>query len=145
MKKPDRVEELLDRLAVLRRQPDQLGAIEELKAALASKVSLAVSKAAKIAGEARLADLIPGLLSAFDRLIANPYKLDKGCSAMTEIVGALCVLEYSGLELYRKGIRHRQIEGVFDGKPNDVAVQLRARSALGLAQTGHPEAPFDIV
>src|SRR5260370_7454134 len=72
--------------------------------------------------------------------MANPYKLDKGCGAMTEIVGALCVLEYSGLEVYREGIRHRQIEG-----PNDVSVMLRARSALGLAQTGHPEAPFDIV
>jgi HEAT repeat protein len=140
MKKPDRVEELLDRLAVLRRQPDQPGVIEELRAALASKVSLAVAKAAKIAGEARFADLIPDLLSAFDRLMENPYKLDKGCGAMTEIVGALCVLEYSGLEVYRQGIKHRQIEG-----PNDVSVMLRARSALGLAQTGHPEASFDIV
>src|SRR5260221_1774596 len=111
MKKPDRVEEMLDRLAVLRRQPDQPGAIEELRAAMASKVGLAVAKAAKIGGDARLSDLIPDLLSAFDRLIANPYKLDKGCSAMTEIVGALCVMEYSGLEVYRKGIRHRQIEG----------------------------------
>jgi HEAT repeat protein len=140
MKKPDRVEEMLDRLAVLRRNPDQPGSLEELKAALASKVSLAAAKAAKIVGEGRLAELIPDLLAAFDRLIANPYKLDKGCGAMTEIVGALCSLEYSGLEVYRQGIRHRQIEG-----PNDVSVTLRARSALGLAQTGHPDAPLDIV
>src|SRR5260370_99281 len=53
MKKPDRVEELLDRLAVLRRQPDQPGVTEELRIAPASKVSLAVAKAAKIAGDAR--------------------------------------------------------------------------------------------
>ncbi|MDP8979170.1 MAG: HEAT repeat domain-containing protein [Acidobacteriota bacterium] len=140
MKKPDRVEEMLDRLAVLRRNPDQPGSLEELKAALASKVSLAAAKAAKIVGEGHLAELIPDLLAAFDRLIANPYKLDKGCGAMTEIVGALCSLEYSGLEVYRQGIRHHQIEG-----PNDVSVTLRARSALGLAQTGHPDAPLDIV
>ena len=64
---------MLDRLAVLRRQPDQPGAMEELKPALTSKVSLAVGKAAKIAGEARLTDLIPDLLSAFDRLFANGF------------------------------------------------------------------------
>jgi len=92
----------------------------------------------------RASELVPELLGAFHRLMENPSKLDKGCAATTEIVGALYELDYAEPEIYLLGIHHVQMEGSF-GPPVDAAAKLRAISALALARTRHPAALDEIV
>jgi HEAT repeat protein len=102
------------------------------------------AKAAKIAGQSRATEVVPELLAAFHRLMKDPSKLDKGCAATTEIIGALHELDYAEPEVYLFGIHHVQMEGSF-GPPVDAAAKLRAISAMALARTPHPDAIDEIV
>jgi HEAT repeat protein len=145
MKKPDPIEQALDRLGALRSEaasPDTLA--QELRKFLSNKSNLVVAKAARIAGELRSEKSIPDMVAAFERLMADPGKLDKGCAALTEITGALYELDYLEPEIYFRGIHHVQMEGAF-GPPVDVASKLRAFSALGLARTRYPHALEEVV
>jgi len=144
LKKPDPVEQALDRLAALKNEAGGPAVAAELKTFLKNRSNLVVAKAAKIAGQAGAAELVPELVGAFHRLMENPSKLDKGCAATTEIVGALHELDYPEPEVYLLGIHHVQMEGSF-GPPVDAAAKLRAISALALARTRHPAALDEIV
>lgn len=139
MKKPDPIEQALDRLAELRSETDTKTVAAELKRALKDRSNLVVAKAAKLAGELRVNEVIPEMVSAFERLMVNATKLDKRCAATFEIVAALYALDYTEPEVYLRGIRHVQMEASF-GPPADEAAKLRAQSALGLVRTRHPQA-----
>lgn len=145
MKKPDPIEQALDRLSALRSEGSLSDeAIAEMKRFLGHKSNLVVAKAAKTVGHARCSQLMPVLVSAFERLMSDPHKLDKGCAALTEIVSALYEMDYLEPEAYLKAIRHVQMEGSF-GPPVDVAAKLRAFSALGLVRTRYPHALDEVV
>jgi len=145
MKKPDPVEQVLDRLGSLRSGAESSAtSTPELKAFLKNKSNLVVAKAAKIAGELHATDLIDDLVSAFHRFMVNPQKLDKSCAATTEIAATLYQMDYVEPEIYLLGIHHVQMEGSF-GPPVDAAAKLRAYSALGLARTRHPQILEEIV
>ena len=144
MRKVDPVEQALDRLSALRYEAPGSAVIAELKAFLKNRSNVVIAKAAKIAGETNATELVPELVTAFHRLMANPEKLDKGCAATTEIAGALYELDYTEPEIYLLGIHHVQMEGSF-GPPVDAAAKLRGVSALGLARTRHPQALEEIV
>jgi HEAT repeat protein len=144
LKKPDPVEHALDRLAALKNETGGAPVAAELKAFLKNRSNLVVAKAAKIACQARATELVPELVAAFHRFMANPSKLDKGCQATTGIVTALYELDYAEPEIYLLGIHHVQMEGSF-GPPVDAAAKLRAISALALARTRHPAALDEIV
>lgn len=144
MKKPDPTEQALDRLAVLRNEAASPALAHELRAYLKNRSNLVVAKAAKVAGKARVTALVPNLVEAFERLMKNPAKLDKGCAALTEIADALYEMDYVEPEIYLRGIHHVQMEGSF-GPPVDAAAKLRAASALGLARTRYPHALDEIV
>lgn len=139
MKKPDPIEQSLDRLTELRSLTDPKAVAAELRRALKDRSNLVVAKAAKMAGELRVAEVVPELISAFERLMANPAKLDKRCAATFEIATTLYALDYTEPEIYLRGIRHVQMEASF-GPPVDEAAKLRAQCALGLVRTRHPEA-----
>jgi HEAT repeat protein len=144
LKKPDPVEQALDRLTILKNEAGGPPVAAELKAFLKNRSNLVVAKAAKITSQMRATELVPGLMAAFHRLMENPSKLDKGCAATTEIVGALYELDHAEPEVYLIGIHHVQMEGSF-GPPVDAAAKLRAISALALARTRHPDALDEIV
>jgi HEAT repeat protein len=144
LKKPDPVEQALDRLTALKNEERGAPVAAELKAFLKNRSNLVAAKAAKIACHARATELVPELVAAFHRFMANPPKLDKGCAATTGIVTALYELDYAEPEVYLLGIHHVQMEGSF-GPPVDAAAKLRAISALALARTGHPAALDEIV
>ena len=65
-----RMEEHLEQLGRLR-SAAPAEAIPPLRKALSDKANLIVAKAAKIAGESMIRDLIPDLLSAYDRLFLD--------------------------------------------------------------------------
>jgi hypothetical protein len=139
MKKPDPVELALERLGNLRTEPNTAVVAAELRKALKDRSNLVVAKAATIAGELRITDVIADLAAAFDRLMANPAKLDKRCAATFAIAGALHSLDYVEPDPYLRGIRHVQKEGSF-GPPVDEAAKLRAQCALGLVRSRYPDA-----
>jgi HEAT repeat protein len=143
LKKPDPVEQALDRLAALKNAAGG-PPVAELKTFLKNRSNLVVAKAARIACQLRAMELVPDLVAAFHRLMQNPSKLDKTCAATTEIVGALYELDYADPEIYLLGIHHVQMEGAF-GPPVDAAAKLRAISALALARTPYPAALDEIV
>jgi len=144
LKKPDPVEQALDQLAALKNEASGPQLAADLKTFLKNRSNLVVAKAAKIAAQSSEAQLVPPLVEAFHRLMANPAKLDKGCAATAEIIGALYELDYSEPEVYLLGIHHIQMEPSF-GPPVDAATKLRAMSAMALARTRHPAALEEIV
>lgn len=145
MKKPDPIEQALDRLSALKREASSPEAIApELKKSLSNRSNLVVAKAAKIAGELHSSKSVPDLVAAFERLMVDPQKLDKACAAVTEIAGALHELDYLEPEIYLKGIHHVQMEGSF-GPPIDVASKLRALCAIGLVRTRYPQALEEVM
>jgi HEAT repeat protein len=119
-----------------------LAALERLSAAdpaglgkaLDSKSNLVAAKAARLIGEGLHLEFVPQLSRAFLRFLE---KGDKGCDALTAIGRALVLLDCDDAELWRKGIRHVQMEPGWGGS-RDSAAELRAISAMGLANTRYP-------
>lgn len=144
MKKPDPIEQALDRLAILRNEAASPTVVQEVRAFLKNRSNLVIAKAAKVAGKAPMMQLVPDLVEAFERLMKDPAKLDKGCAALTGITDALYEMDYVEPEIYLRGIHHVQMEGAY-GPPVDAAAKLRAASALGLARTRYPHALDEIV
>ena len=100
MKRRDPVVEALNALSELRSEPDSETVARQLRNFLGNKSNLVIAKAAKIAGELRIADLTPDLAAAFHRLMGDPAKLDKGCAATTAIAGALYSMDYDSPDVY---------------------------------------------
>jgi len=132
----DALREALDRLSEIRRNPRTPEALQELKAALASKSNLVAARAASIAGQADLYDLVPQLCAAFDRFMVDPVNTDKTCQAKIAIVVALARLGAAD-EVLVKAARHVQMEPAFGG-PIDTAAELRAIAIVALAERNHP-------
>jgi len=143
MKKPDPIEQTLDRLSQLCDEPKQV-VVEELRRALNHRSNLVAAKAAKIAGELRLTELMPDLAAGFERFMADPVRLDKRCAAVTEAAAALYEMDCLDPQIYLRGIRHVQFEASY-GPPVDEAAKLRAQCALGLIRTSHPDAFPNVV
>ena len=143
-RKVSSLEEQLDRVAELRGQPPSPEGRAEVAQYLNSKMNLVAAKAARIAGEWLAAELMPQLAEAFDRFMVKPETTDKRCAAKIEILKALCKLEYSSPAVFRRGLRHIQMEPTWGGSV-DTAAEVRALGAMGLAQTDYPEALEEIL
>jgi hypothetical protein len=65
LKKPDPVEQALDRLAALKNEAGSPSVVAELKVFLKNRSNLVAAKAAKIAGQSRATEVVPELLAAF--------------------------------------------------------------------------------
>ena len=131
-------------MAALRSEPPSPAGRAEAAKYLNSKMNLVVAKAARIAGEWLAAELTPQLVEAFDRFMLKPETSDKRCAAKIEILKALCKLEYPSPSIFRRSLRHVQMEPTWGGSV-DTAAAVRALGAMGLAQTDYPEALEEIV
>jgi HEAT repeat protein len=106
-------------------------AVPALRKALADPVNLIVAKAAKIAAERQLRDLLPDLLQAFDRLFEKAAARDPQCWGKNAISQALVALEHRQASPFLRGLRHVQLEPVWGGE-EDTAPTLRGTCALAL-------------
>ena len=131
-------------MAALRSEPPSPAGRAEAAKYLNSKMNLVAAKAARIAGEWLAAELTPQLVEAFDRFMLKPETSDKRCAAKIEILKALCKLEYPSPSIFRRSLRHVQMEPTWGGSV-DTAAAVRALGAMGLAQTDYPEALEEIV
>jgi hypothetical protein len=127
----------------VRESPQAEESRQELRRVLSSEGSHAVARAAAIAGESGLAELVPDLVAAFPRFFEGLPRADPGCSAKTAIVEALRRLEHDDPALYRRGTGHVQREPVHGGHV-DTAVDLRGASALALAETAVADVLVDL-
>ncbi|HEY6372789.1 MAG TPA: hypothetical protein VIX37_19590 [Candidatus Sulfotelmatobacter sp.] len=125
-------EEQIAALDELRSQPEETR-VGPLRMALAQRNNFLVAKAADLVREFRVAQLMPELLSAFDRFFESPEKTDPQCWAKNSLSGALAALECEDAEVFLRGMRHVQMEPVWGGR-SDTAGTLRATCALALVQ-----------
>ena len=104
---------------------------EFLRKSLAQRNNFLVSKAAALVADLALRDLLPEVLSAFDRFFVNAPKSDPQCWAKNALSKAMVKLEHRQKELYLRGMRHHQMEPVWGGQ-SDTAGVLRGTCAHAL-------------
>ena len=106
-------------------------AVTLVKKTLANRSNLLVAKAAFLAADASLVDLLPDILAAFDRFFTDAVKTDPQCWAKNALAKALVKLEHRHRDAYLRGMRHHQLEPVWGGV-SDSAGTLRATCAHAL-------------
>ncbi|MGH9604070.1 MAG: HEAT repeat domain-containing protein [Terracidiphilus sp.] len=102
-----------------------------VKKMLGSRSNLLVAKAARLAEDNGLAQIVPELLAAFNRFFTNPGKTDPQCWAKNALSHALMRLECRDKDVYLRGLHHYQLEPTWGGRSDSAAV-LRANCAHGL-------------
>jgi HEAT repeat protein len=124
-------EKRIEALEALRAAADRTTIPAELRKALRDRNNYLVSKAAELVADLKQEDLIPDLITAFDRFMIDPVKSDPQCWAKTAIAKALKNLGYRDAPVYLRGIVHVQMEPVWGGQA-DSAGTLRGTCALAL-------------
>jgi HEAT repeat protein len=130
----------LNALEPVARRPEQIAALRQ---GLADRHFLVVARAAMLAGERLLHELIPDLKEAYTRFLQDPIKRDPACKAKQSVARALVTLECQDLAFWRAGILYRQLEPVWGGRA-DTATDVRCSCAMGLAASGHPRAVAEL-
>lgn len=102
-----------------------------IKKALAHRNNFIVGKAARMAEDAGLGELVSELLTAFDRFFTNSEKTDPQCWAKNALSRALARLECRDKDVFLRGLRHHQMEPTWGGR-SDSAGTLRANCAHAL-------------
>ena len=125
-----KIEQEIEQLNLIR-DAEPVAARAALRRAMADRVNLMVAKAAKIAAEMQLRDLIPDLLRAFDRMLENAVERDPQCWGKNAIAKALTDLEHRESAVFLRGSEHIQMEAVWGGR-EDTAGTLRGLCLLAL-------------
>jgi HEAT repeat protein len=118
-------------LDALKGSAPDAASVRLVKKALGNRSNLLVAKAASLAEEGGLAELLPELLAAFDRFFSDAEKSDPQCWAKNALSHALGRLRCRDKEVFLRGLHHRQMEPVWGGK-SDSAGTLRANCAHAL-------------
>jgi len=131
----------------------ELAALDELPGERAAKVAAlhralagparVAAKAARVAEDALLYELIPSLECSFARFLDKPLKSDPSCLAKKAIARALVALDASNVGFFSNGLRYRQLEPVWGGTA-DTAADVRASCAMGLVASGYPRALVEL-
>ena len=101
------------------------------------------AKAARLAEDALLYELVPKMLDAYSRFLDKPLKTDPSCYAKKAIARALVALDCNDTEFYRRGLQYRQLEPVWGGTA-DTAVDVRTSCAMGLVASGYSRALVEL-
>jgi HEAT repeat protein len=133
--KQEAFEEKIAAIEGLRSAP--ASAVEPLRKALKDRSNFVCSKAAAVAGDLLLRELIPDLVAAFERFLKDAAKTDPKCWAKDAIVKALKDLVYDDPAVFLRGIAHVQMEPVWGGQA-DSATALRGACALTLVACSLP-------
>jgi HEAT repeat protein len=101
-----------------------------------------VIQAADLARALEYRELAPALTDAYERLAANPVKLDPTCGAMEAIVRALDAFEEPARAVYAHAVKHVQLSPMFDDEMQqiDLAAGLRRQAITAMVRTDDPEA-----
>jgi hypothetical protein len=124
-------DEQMAALEALRGRELDVDAVALVKKSLANRSNFLVAKAARLAEDAGLADLVPDLVAAYDRFFINAEKTDPQCWAKNALSRALAKLECRDKDVFLRGLRHHQMEPTWGGR-SDSAGTLRATCAHAL-------------
>jgi HEAT repeat protein len=127
------VEQEITNLSRLRDSPATDQTVKILRRALGDRVNLVAARAAQVAGDLRLKQLIPDLITAFDRRFDRPTDTDPQCWAKNAIAKTLTDLDHDESPPFLRGYRYVQMESTWGGK-TDTAVTLRSLCTLALVQ-----------
>ncbi len=105
--------------------------VAAVKKGLGSRSNFLAAKAARLAEDNRMTELVPELIAAYERFFSNPEKNDPQCWAKNALSRALSKLECRNKEVFLRGLRYQQWEPVWGGK-SDSAGALRANCAHAL-------------
>jgi HEAT repeat protein len=133
-KKPLREEARLTDLAALAPGAERAVQNALITECLADRHFRVVARAATLAGQRGLSELVPQLLAAYPRFLDEPRKRDPQCIAKQAIVQALVELDARDVDFFLSGIRYVQLE------PIDSAIHVRSGCAMGLVATGYSRA-----
>jgi HEAT repeat protein len=126
----------LARLRELRGNSSSPQLLQALRNSLGDASNLVAAEAAEMAGKARLTELAPELVAAFERFLDNPAKKDKLCRAKVAIAEALNEMGFADESFYLRGVRYVQREPIWGGS-QDTAAPLRVACAFGLVRLRH--------
>jgi HEAT repeat protein len=132
MSSKEKFEAQLAAIEALRQKPAE-AVTAPLRAALKQRNNYLVAKAADLIAARRIEELLPELLTAFDRFFENAEKSDPQCWAKNSLSRALAAFELQEPTPFLRGLRHVQMEPVWGGI-SDTAGPLRGICALGLVQ-----------
>lgn len=133
-----------EQLAALDDLPgDRAAQIEALKGALAARHCRVAARAARLAEDALLYELVPALQAAYARFLDKPLKQDPSSIAKKAIARALVALDCNDAEFFSRGLQYRQLEPVWGGTA-DTAADVRASCAMGLVASGYPRALVEL-
>ncbi len=125
------IDDQLNRISSLAKQPSSDEALAELTKALSGKSNILAAAAAKALGSLAARSAAPHLASAFARFMSDGA--DKGCLAKTAIVKALIAMEVEDEPTFLAGASHIQPEPSFGGS-GDAALELRCESVSALVR-----------
>jgi HEAT repeat protein len=146
-KKPPREEGVLATLSALGPDTERAAQTALIGECLTDRHFRVVARAATLARERRLAELMPQLLAAYPRFLEDPSKRDPQCIAKQAIVQALVELDATDVEFFRAGIRYEQHEPGWRAPgepPADSAINVRSGCAMGLVATGYSRAIHEV-
>ena len=106
---------------------------EHLRKALRDRNNYVVARAASVCADLHLDELIPDLLTAYERFFVEASKSDPRCLAKNAIASTLRNLAYHVADPYARGIRHVQFEPTWGGRA-DSGASLRGTCALALSE-----------
>lgn len=129
-RKPDAELRILEQIKA---DPLNSESLDKLKPILNSKYAVVVAQASKLIERLEIHDLLPDLVTAFERFLVDPVKTDPSCLAKVAIAETLYRLEHNHADVFLQGIHHYQLEPVYGGYM-DTAPKLRVTCALGLVR-----------
>jgi hypothetical protein len=124
-------DEQMEALDALKAQPLDAAGIAMVRKSLANRSNFLVAKAARLAEDQGLTELVPDLTAAFDRFFTNGEKTDPQCWAKNAISHALSKLECRDKGVFLRGLNYHQMEPVWGGR-SDSAGTLRGNCAHAL-------------
>jgi hypothetical protein len=133
-------------VAQLRERSQDLSAealSSEFRVGLQDASNFVVEYVAKLIHKHGVRDLIPDLVTAWQRFTIDGHDCDKGCRAKLAIVEALLPMDFEDPDFWLAGMRYRQQERVWNGSI-DTAADVRGLSAFGVVRS-HLIAPSDLL
>lgn len=134
--RPRPEEARLGALNALVEAADRGSALDAVRQSMGDRHARVVTRAASLAEERSLHELIPELHDAYARFLTEPVKRDPHCLAKQAIVRALVNLECHDVPFYLEGIRYQQLEPVW-GAHVDTAADVRCICAMGLVRSNY--------
>jgi hypothetical protein len=124
-------DEEMEALDALKNRTLDADVIIFLKKALANKSNFLVAKAALLAEDNNLTNLVPDMVVAFERFFVNAEKTDPQCWAKNALSRALPKLDCRDKDVFLRGLHHQQMEPTWGGR-SDSAGTLRSNCAHAL-------------